>query len=404
MNQISSPKICIAGKNSIAVFALKKVVEIFGSNSVLVCPNKTDKGQSSWQPSLVRFAQELNVKIVSLEDLYMVENLIFISLEFDSIIEPHNFKSSKLFNIHFSKLPAYKGMYTSAWPILNGETESAVTLHKIDYGIDTGEIVDQLCFSLDSNETARTLYFKYLHHSETLFLKNLSAITTGTISSRMQKSVGSTYYSKKSINYNDLKIDTVQTAEVISRQIRAYSFKEFQLPDLDGFKIGNHNVTNNRSIGKVGSYIRNKYKIVISTIDYDVECYFDKNEKIFTLIQNLTTNELAKALTKDVNVDVTNSSGWTPLMIAAYYGNKQVIKLLLEKGAKTNLTNQNGTTALMYAKEECEKNEDFSAFEMLLNAGADVYHKDAFNKNILDYAKENNQVHTINYLNKWKNE
>ena len=35
-------------------------------------------------------------------------------------------------------------MYTSIWPIINGENYCGVTLHEIDSGIDTGDIIDQI--------------------------------------------------------------------------------------------------------------------------------------------------------------------------------------------------------------------------------------------------------------------
>lgn len=40
-------------------------------------------------------------------------------VEFDRIIKIDKFKSDKLFNIHFSLLPEYKGMYPSVLPILH---------------------------------------------------------------------------------------------------------------------------------------------------------------------------------------------------------------------------------------------------------------------------------------------
>lgn len=73
----------------------------------------------------------------------MRDDLIFISLEFDKIVNPDLFKDARLYNIHFSLLPSYKGMYTSAIPILNGEEMVGVTFHEIDKGIDTGNIIAQ---------------------------------------------------------------------------------------------------------------------------------------------------------------------------------------------------------------------------------------------------------------------
>jgi methionyl-tRNA formyltransferase len=59
-------------------------------------------------------------------------------------------------------------MYTSAWPILNGEDETGVTLHEIDEGIDTGNIIDQISFPITEDDTARDLYFKYLKYGSML--------------------------------------------------------------------------------------------------------------------------------------------------------------------------------------------------------------------------------------------
>lgn len=65
-------------------------------------------------------AHDYGVKEISLEDAY--DNATyFISLEFDRLVKPELFKKGKPYNIHFSILPKYKGMYTSIWPILNGE-------------------------------------------------------------------------------------------------------------------------------------------------------------------------------------------------------------------------------------------------------------------------------------------
>ena len=158
-------KICIAGKNDIACNSLKYLIEEININKedIVVLPNKTDEGINKWQKSLKRIAIDNNINVISdIDKLYNIEDLIFISLEYDKIIDVNLFKSKKLYNIHFSKLPSYKGMYTSAWPILNGENYSGVTLHKIDNGIDTGDIIDQLEFKIDINWTCRDLYFTYL--------------------------------------------------------------------------------------------------------------------------------------------------------------------------------------------------------------------------------------------------
>ena len=102
-------------------------------------------------------ALDNNIEVVTLQTLYEINDLLFISLEYDEIIKPEMFETNELFNIHFSLLPAYKGVYTSIFPILNGEQYTGVTLHKIDSGIDTGAIVDQMKIEIKLTFTSSTL-------------------------------------------------------------------------------------------------------------------------------------------------------------------------------------------------------------------------------------------------------
>jgi len=260
-------KICIAGKNQIAVNALRFFIEkkIISKEDLLVCLNKTDMGKDSWQPSLKLFAEKNDIKIVTLDELYPIENLIFISLEFDKIIHPQKFCSKKLYNNHFSLLPAYKGMYTSAIPILNGEKFSGVTLHLIDDGIDTGDIIDQEKFEIGINDTARDLYFKYLKYGEKIFKKNIFKILDGNINPFRQSALGSSYYSKYSIDFNNIKIDFNKTSFEIHNQIRAFIFEEYQLPEVLGKKVKKSILTNE----KIDRNYRNisENKIILSGID-----------------------------------------------------------------------------------------------------------------------------------------
>ena len=123
--------ICIAGKNDIAVNILLYCIKFYYKCRIVCVVNMNEPGINTWQKSLKWFAEKNGVEILSLNDVYEIEDLLFLSLEFDRIIRPEKFKSTLLYNIHFSMLPKYKWMHTSVLPILYCEENTGVTLHRI---------------------------------------------------------------------------------------------------------------------------------------------------------------------------------------------------------------------------------------------------------------------------------
>lgn len=269
--------VCIAGKNDIAINCTDWIISegYTSKENIRVCFNKTDLGDDTFQKSFKKYANKMGLLESNLEDLYDIENLTFISLEFDRIIKPENFNSNDLFNIHFSLLPKYRGMYTSAWPILNGDTHTGVTLHKIDAGIDTGNIIDQLEFPISENDTARDLYFDYIKLGEVLFKNNYKNIMSRAFIEQVQ-SIG-TYYSKSSIDYKNLTINLNKTAKEIRNQIRAFNFEEYQIPIIKNKPVYFSEILNKKSTKQVGEIvISNEVFIDIATKDYDLRLFFNK--------------------------------------------------------------------------------------------------------------------------------
>lgn len=61
-------------------------------------------------------------------------------------------------NIHPSLLPRYRGQHVINWAIINGETETGVTLHYIDETLDTGDIIVQKVIPIYFEDTAKELH------------------------------------------------------------------------------------------------------------------------------------------------------------------------------------------------------------------------------------------------------
>ena len=383
--------VCLAGKNEIGVYGLKLLIKNFGNENIRVICNSTDKGYDTWQPSLLKAAIDSKVKVISLEDCYDISNLVFLSLEFNKIVDPKKFKDASLYNIHFSNLPSYKGMYTSAMPLLNGESESGVTLHEIDSGIDTGNIIDKIIFDIETEETAKSLYRKYLDYSKELLEKNLSNIVYGKTISKPQPSIGSSYYSSKSIDYKNLEVNLNASAQEIKNQIRAYTFPEYQLPKVHGFYVNSADILPKRSSSKSGVLISTtEQKINISTNDYDLSLFRDKDYELFEAASsnNIVLAEECLKYGADINARIEN--GWTPTIVSCYKGSLEVLLLLIKKGADINLPNYKGTTPLMYAMSFYELSKEKSVFDALIKYGADTEMCDIYSKTIKDYVSERN--------------
>ena len=60
-------------------------------------------------------------------------------------------------NLHFGKLPEYRGANILQWAIIDGAKETAATLHYVDQGIDTGPVIDVTPMPIEDNDTALSL-------------------------------------------------------------------------------------------------------------------------------------------------------------------------------------------------------------------------------------------------------
>lgn len=389
--------IVIAGKNNIAVNVTEWILNNIKDVNVYAIFNKNDSGIDYGQRSFKKFCYEKKIQEISLNESYQIENSIFLSLEFDRIVKPTLFSHEKIFNIHFSSLPKYKGMFTSAWPILNNESHSGVTLHRIDSGIDTGPIIAQKNFELDCDETAKSLYLKYIKFGTELVIANVEALLDDSYTCSPQSSENSSYYSRASINYESINIDLNKTAFEVIKQINAFTFRDFQLPVVHEVCIYGGSILKQKSTARPGVLIeREEQKIKIATIDYDVELYKDNLDDILEVCKSGTIEELKKISFTDRILFEKNQKGWSPIIVAAYNGNVDLVKWLVEAGADINDRNNNGTTVIMYYKEYMSRSRDFSRLEELINLGADLSLSDHAGKTVFDYINNSSDSLLLN--------
>lgn len=83
-------------------------------------------------------------------------------------------------NLHGSLLPRYRGRAPVNWVLVEGETETGVSLHYMVEKPDAGALVDQERVAIDPADTAFTLYGKLEHAARRLLDRALPALAAGT--------------------------------------------------------------------------------------------------------------------------------------------------------------------------------------------------------------------------------
>lgn len=99
-------------------------------------------------------------------------------------------------NMHPSLLPQYRGAFPAEWAILRGEKHTGVTLITLSAAFDTGEILVQKNFPIESTDTKDSLYVNLYKAGGALLIDALPKIATGAIAPQPQP-VGSYFYARR---------------------------------------------------------------------------------------------------------------------------------------------------------------------------------------------------------------
>ncbi|MEY4854287.1 MAG: Methionyl-tRNA formyltransferase [Verrucomicrobiota bacterium] len=375
---------CLAGKNDIAVGCLQHLLSLgIEPGRIRVILNKDDVGRSTWQQSLGFHARRAGVACATLDEMKTVKDLWFFSVEFDRILKPAEFSSDWLFNVHFSKLPAYRGVATSVWPILRGERETGVTFHRIDAGIDTGPILCQRTFPIGASWTARDLYFRYLAEGLSLFREALELLRSGQARDVPQDESAASLFRRRDLDYGKLAVDTSLGVSQVCAQLRAYSFWEYQLPSIGGRKVWSASIIPGSATAAAGT-VRptGTWHGVLSVADGDLELRYSPYEELYAWAAGVGQ---PLALAEVPDLDLQDVQGWSAMMKAANAGNVAALRALAAAGASVTKANRRGTTPLMYAFTRMLELGDADAFRALVELGADPSARDQHGRTIADY-------------------
>lgn len=102
-------------------------------------------------------------------------------------------------NLHISYLPWNRGADPNFWSFMDN-TPKGVTIHYIDEGIDTGDIIAQKLVRLSAKDTLRTNYEKLHKAMLDLFEKTWPSISSGHYLKRKKQKGKGSYHNGRDIN------------------------------------------------------------------------------------------------------------------------------------------------------------------------------------------------------------
>jgi methionyl-tRNA formyltransferase len=194
-----------------------------------VFTHEDDPAEERWFRSVRALAEENKLPVCAPAKLGEDEirligefrpDLIF-SFSYRSVIPVSILELAPLgaFNIHGALLPRYRGRACVNWAVLEGETETGVTLHHMTARVDEGRIVDQEVVQIGGDDTAHDVFEKMIPAARRMLRRSLPAILEGTAWGREQDESQATYFGRR--RPEDGSIDWSKPAGDVHNLVRA---------------------------------------------------------------------------------------------------------------------------------------------------------------------------------------
>ncbi|UCB56948.1 MAG: methionyl-tRNA formyltransferase [Candidatus Omnitrophota bacterium] len=207
----------------------------WGINIKSVVVRSSDSGVDTWAPSLKKFAREKKLHIFQPEDPNDRQSIEFyrslhfdyiVSVQYDKILKNAVLSLAKegAINLHFAPLPRYRGCYPISWAIIEGDA-AGVTLHWMDKGIDTGDIICAREIPTEPNKTAREVYRVATDLGREIFREMVPKIFKDK-SIRCPQDNKKASYHPRGEPYNRI-IDWSWPSKAIDRFVRAFTFPPY---------------------------------------------------------------------------------------------------------------------------------------------------------------------------------
>src|SRR5665213_1612925 len=218
---------------SCASLATLARAEQFSVVAVVTQPDKPKGRELKFQPSPVKMlAEKLNLPVLQpvrardekfIAELRELKPDLMVVVAYGQIL-PQSILDLPRFgclNVHTSLLPRHRGAAPIQWAIANGDTETGVTIMKIDAGLDTGPILSARRTPILPTDDSQILHDRLARLGAELLVETIPAYVAGKITPQPQPAEGFSYAAK--IKKEDGQIDWNLPALKIWNRLRAFT-------------------------------------------------------------------------------------------------------------------------------------------------------------------------------------
>ena len=203
-----------------------------GYDIAAIFTHPDNPGENHFFGSVARIAAEQGIPVWAPEDVnhpLWIERIreikpdVLFSFYYRNLLcdDILNIAPQGAFNLHGSLLPKYRGRAPLNWVLVNGESETGVTLHRMVNRADAGNIVAQKSVAIGADDAALALHRKLCAAASDLLAQALPAIRDGKTEERVQDESQATYVGRRTPE--DGRLDWERSAQTLHNLVRAVS-------------------------------------------------------------------------------------------------------------------------------------------------------------------------------------
>ena len=221
--------IVLFGDDIFSATVLQSLIDAHFNVQLIICPYyENDHNYKSLQRiaenNAIEFIREKNVNTEHIQQkIINYKPDLIISVHLRKILKKDTFSLAKkgAINVHPSLLPKYRGLSPQHQVLIYGETQSAVTIHIIEEGIDTGDIIIQKKFDIEADDYIADVQFKMLAIYKTIMVDAVRLLEDDNFIPTKQETVGESYFG--AIKKKDREININASKTEVYNLIRAVS-------------------------------------------------------------------------------------------------------------------------------------------------------------------------------------